>query len=370
MPFSSLGEPYAYYNSCHNQTWRCKTYIWTCAGVQPDQEYVLYLCGGHSREGDVESHIHDITNGRVMTVVIDPARGGYQHCIELEPVLAGIQLLIQNELCVAMIHTRPCSPWSGLRCLRPGPPMLFDLDNLYGIKDANGMYSQTTVDARLIGDAIASCIRTATSCNRTCLGEGPVGRGRDSPYAIKGQETHAGVWSYPPVASALVNGNQTEIIADLGKAGAKSPKTTAFFVTEDILPAAQLELGTLKMPDHSPQMESMVGADATGTYRSNATAFFSTETSRRVAKAILHAWLIARNATPGYGALPPDSVGGGVCNRLTKKCQISRKWSTPSQILRMTIINHSSKYRMRSRHLALAHGVNHPMQSTTRKAMS
>ena len=290
---------------------RASTYVWTYAGVQPDQEYVLYLCGGHSREGDVESHIHDITNGRVMTVVIDPARGGYQHCIELEPVLAGIQLLIQNELCVAMIHTRPCSPWSGLRCLRPGPPMLFDLDNLYGIKDANGMYSQTTVDARLIGDAIASCIRTATSCNRTCLGEGPVGRGRDSPYAIKGQETHAGVWSYPPVASALVNGNQTEIIADLGKAGAKSPKTTAFFVTEDILPAAQLELGTLKMPDHSPQMESMVGADATGTYRSNATAFFSTETSRRVAKAIMHAWLIARNATPGYGALPPDSVGGG-----------------------------------------------------------
>eukprot|EP00961_Rhodomonas_salina_P031232 420371-Rhodomonas_salina.1 len=119
-----------------------------------------------------------MTSGRVLVITIDKFEvGGYEHDICGDDVNAGLCTLSQHSLCLAVFAQLECSKWTALRFIQdpPGPPVLFDVDNLYGKKDTDGNILKDAADATHLIDCALQILRAARSAvpPKPILMEGP-----------------------------------------------------------------------------------------------------------------------------------------------------------------------------------------------------
>ena len=142
-----------------------------------------------------------------------------------------------------------CNPWSALRCIQPGPPVLFDANNLNGIRDASGQPLHGVVEALASVDPIIAVLRVAFDAGKPLIGEPPVeGRGKGSLFAFKESiyASHVNAFSYPLLADLHAYMGSTSVYSDQSQVGAATQKTTEWMVTPAMLPSARQILETLR----------------------------------------------------------------------------------------------------------------------------
>eukprot|EP00965_Chrysotila_dentata_P171518 5660466-Pleurochrysis_carterae.AAC.1 len=72
----------------------------------PASPFVLYLCSGVQRDGDLAAYLD---KGGMRTIHVDYKRGGIGHDLARDDVADRVAELAANTLCVAVIASPPCS---------------------------------------------------------------------------------------------------------------------------------------------------------------------------------------------------------------------------------------------------------------------
>eukprot|EP00965_Chrysotila_dentata_P139166 4601861-Pleurochrysis_carterae.AAC.1 len=85
---------------------------------EPTSPFVLYLCSGVQRHGDLAAYL---TKGGMLTIHVDYERGGIGHDLVRDDVADRVAELAANTLCVTVAASPPCSTWSAAR-FKPGAP--------------------------------------------------------------------------------------------------------------------------------------------------------------------------------------------------------------------------------------------------------
>ena len=111
---------------------------WTSSTPLPTVPTIVLIGAGGRRDGDGPATTKALTGGAVHVVAIDHDIGGYEHDWRLPAVQQRPIEVVTAPSVIAVVYMLNCNPWSALHCIQPGPPMLFDANNLNGICDASG----------------------------------------------------------------------------------------------------------------------------------------------------------------------------------------------------------------------------------------
>ena len=248
--------------------------IWTVAMPPPTLPFVLNILGGEFRPDDLQNAVSLLTSGKVLVVTIDKYEvGGYEHDITDDAVNGGLCELAKHQLCIAVFAQFECAKWSALRFLQdpPGPPILFDIDNLCGRKDADGVVLKEASDATRLIDSGLQILRAARAVQppKPILLEGPVEVGKNASYRfrMKGCEQHVCYYSYPPMSEFIKEQQMVSIKADQCGKGWDNDvrKPTDFRATKELEAKARSECGT-KVCTHAKHMGTMIGTGQDGKY--------------------------------------------------------------------------------------------------------
>jgi hypothetical protein len=224
--------------------------VWTASTPLPERPTLLVIGGGELRDGDSKYWATKLTSGAVSTIVIDQKVGGHEHDWRIPSVKKALCELAQSDSVFAIIWGWSCGGWSALHYIQPGPPVLFDVDNLAGIPLADGSIPLTTQAVLSEIDSGLEILNAGAGAStpKIFLGEAPVGRGRGSPFAFKDPKyaKHVNAFTYPPMAQFLERVGAVSVYSDQSPAGAATSKTTEYMVTPSILAAARTNLGTLR----------------------------------------------------------------------------------------------------------------------------
>jgi hypothetical protein len=152
--------------------------IWTVASPPPTQPFVLDLCGGEFGPQDLEQVTSLLSSGRMTTVIIDKYEvGGYEHDITETEINGALCLLAAHAKCIAVFAQFECGPWSALRCIQRGPPVLFDIDNLSGIKGPDGQILKQATAAKQLVDSGLNILRVWCRPSQSCSSRPSTRRG-------------------------------------------------------------------------------------------------------------------------------------------------------------------------------------------------
>ena len=222
--------------------------LWTASTPVPTSPTLVLIGAGAKRDGDGPSCVKAFTGGAVSTIAIDHELGGYEHDWRLENVQKRLIQVVSAPAVIAVIYMLNCNPWSALHCLQPGPPVLFDADNLGGKRDAAGKLLPGVIEALSSVDPILSVLQAAFDAGKQLIGETPVVRGKGSIFAFKEAiyEKHVNAFTYPPLAALHAHMGSVSVYSDQSQVGAATQKTTEWMVTPGLLPSARLVLGTLR----------------------------------------------------------------------------------------------------------------------------
>ena len=164
----------------------------------PSGPFVLYLCSGPRRGGDLAAQL--ALQG-IGCVCVDTCIGGAAHDMTSDTVTRVLQGLAADARCVGVMASFPCSTWSAARYEPGGPPVLRDSDNPVGFRDEQGRLPSSVLRANaLVGNGVL-VLRAAAAHGAACVVESPAWRGKGSPAALVGRETHASMLSYPPLST-------------------------------------------------------------------------------------------------------------------------------------------------------------------------
>ena len=122
---------------------------------------------------------------------MDPKVGGYLHDVLVEHVEKALRELVAHARCVLVISTHPCNPWCSLRGHGKGPEVIFNIDEPDGITLEDGTVNPLATQAMRVLTAVVGVLETALAAGKEVLIEGPVGRGRASPWAIATTPLHS-----------------------------------------------------------------------------------------------------------------------------------------------------------------------------------
>ena len=227
-----------------------------------------------------------------MVVPIDLKVGGHGHNVLVERVNGAICLLVTHEKCIGVGFSPDCKAVSTLRCRQPGPAMLFTTE------EPNGVKQLSTSDAAKRDSAISqftACTMIGTAHLKSqstgwAWLEGPVKRGRGSPYAMLGHELHSNTFDIKVVKDFVNEHNMQPVVVDQGTFGAISPKTTVFYASPNLLPHLEAVIG-------AAQLEAPTGADVVGfTEDGKSKAQALVRYPEALMARMLHAWLAAAKA--------------------------------------------------------------------------
>ena len=288
---------------------------WTASSPLPTSETIVVIGSGNARDGDVRDHLLSISRQAghpVHVVIIDKAEGGYEHDWTVDRVNAALCTLVASPHVRRVIFSFPCGGWSALLNIQPGPPVLFSKPFPLGVEDDSGQVLGAALAARNVVDKGMLVLTSAAQSGTELLGESPPSRGKGSPFAFKENiyHDHVSQWEYPPMAAFLDKYGLVAIYADQGAAGAKRVKTSEIRVTKGLLPAAELQLGTLvakrllraaASSADAPEPESSGGKDL-GWYSDTAT--YTSEFARRIAVTVLTG--LGASARPNAEAPAPS----------------------------------------------------------------
>ena len=249
--------------------------LWTSSTPLPAVPTIVLIGAGSRREGDGPATTKALTGGAVHVVAIDHELGGYEHDWRLPAVQQRLIEVVTSPSVITVVYMLNCNPWSALHCIQPGPPVLFDANNLSGIRDASGQPLPGVVEALAGVDPMLAVLRAAFNAGKQLIGETPVGRGAGSLFAFKEPiyASHVNAFTYPPLASLHAHMGSAPVYSDQSQVGAATQKTTEWMVTAALLPAARQILGTLRDASYrrNTAETSLIGA-ATGNYSKSAAA--------------------------------------------------------------------------------------------------
>ena len=106
----------------------------------PVSPFILFTHAGFRRIGEIGHYVKLLSKHRVRVVSIDPKRCGYAHSILFTRVYAWLKRLALLTLCIAIIISGPCSPWTPLAMERStdGRGVLFNASHPDGIAAPDG----------------------------------------------------------------------------------------------------------------------------------------------------------------------------------------------------------------------------------------
>lgn len=245
-------------------------------GVPETGGYYLYLCSNTPRAGCVSEQM--ATLGMAPVVNIDTAIGGYAHDMSHASVANAIVAAASDPRCQGVLASPPCKTWSASRGIAAGGGLAFsqplrDTDNPLGIQRADGSTPQKVLTANAVADCAALACRKAFEHGAGFIFEAPVARGKYSPFAIPGRESHVGVMEHPSVVAlrlqtkaSIINFDQCCTRDD----PTQTPqKTTSLLASPNLAPAVQRLFGPLVCMHPVGTHPSMVGVDETGELRSS-----------------------------------------------------------------------------------------------------
>ena len=207
--------------------------LWTASTPLPTSPTIVLIGAGGKRDGDGPSYVKSLTGDAVRTIAIDHEIGGYEHDWRLPAVQKRLLEVVTAPSVIAVVYMLNCNPWTALHCIQPGPPVLFDADNLTGIKDASGKHLPGVTEALAGVNPMIPILRAAFDAGKQLIGETPVGRGVGSLFAFKEPiyAGHVNAFTYPPLADLHKHMGSVSVYSDQSQAGAATQKTTEWMVT-------------------------------------------------------------------------------------------------------------------------------------------
>jgi len=130
---------------------------------------------------------------------VDTRHGGFGHDITRSVVRDSLLELVDAPDCVGVLASFPCKTWSTARYNQPGPPLLRDLENLEGFRDAAGNLPPKVQRANATVDAGVEVLAKAHERGLPVIVEAPPSNA-SGEHAIEGREGHAAMWTLPSMA--------------------------------------------------------------------------------------------------------------------------------------------------------------------------
>ena len=288
---------------------------------QAQGRFLLYLCSGPQREGDVAHWMRTLSASEIYVLDVDTMRGGYEHDIADATVAARLKALAERPECMGVLATIPCSTWSPARFVQPGPKPLRNQTFPSGIPDEKGNVAAAVERANAIARNAIAIADAAAAHGAHFVFENPVGRQRGSQFAITGREEHAPLWSLPEMIEfAERHGNHT-IFFDQCRTGAATQKTTQLLCSASIVGALRQRLGHMVCNHASGTHAPIVGEQGTeaAPFKTKAAENFTSELNRL----LVESFLSPKPSTAGWMA----SVGSAV-----------ESFATPRTLAAMTVI--------------------------------
>ena len=197
----------------------------------------------------MKSKINPSKRVAVPTVIlIDHSIGGYNHDIRLHNVQDAIITLVMSENCLGALISIPCGPWTALRFLNNGPPVLFNAKYPDGIPGTDGKLPYATKQALMLVSFAIRITEGLLDRDSDVIWESAAGHGEDMPWTMRDREMHSSMWNVS-IIKALLKKYKSKlgyVFGDRCMTGAATKKTTQFLCSWHVLPSAERLLGTLK----------------------------------------------------------------------------------------------------------------------------
>ena len=274
-------------------------------GVPQTGGFILYLCSNAPRPDSLQAQVAKL--GGVPVVNVDVRVGGYNHDMSHPPVANAVIAAASDSRCLAVMASIPCKTWSASRSVAAGGGLAFsrplrDCNNRLGFTNTDGSLPTAVDTANKIADCAAAALQAAYDHGAGYIFEAPVSRGKDSPFAIPGRESHTGVLEHPSVdalrlgtGGSVINFDQCCTRDD----PTQSPqKTTSLLVSPNLAPMVQRIFGPLMCMHPVGTHPSMIGVDEYGELRSTKWEQYSAKMNALLASCLVsinHPWL---NITP------------------------------------------------------------------------
>jgi hypothetical protein len=212
--------------------------------------FILYLCSGVPREGDLQHWVKELSVAQVYVINVDTEIGGHSHDLRATVVTDRLVALAGSEQCLGVLATLPCGPWSAARFNGAGPQPLFNTLHPDGIPLADGTVPLQVQQALLVLRNATKVADAALARKARVVFENPVSRGAESQFAIAGRELHSPIWNTTVMSTFARRNGMQVVISDQCRSGAASQKTTQWLCSPGVYEAMQLRLGPL-MCNHS-----------------------------------------------------------------------------------------------------------------------
>ena len=85
--------------------------VLTYMSKRPTKPFVVYVAGGHRRQGDYTAHMDKLSQQKVQTIIVDPLLGGHMHNVMNPKCFDWVMELVAHPQCIAALATPPCGPW-------------------------------------------------------------------------------------------------------------------------------------------------------------------------------------------------------------------------------------------------------------------
>ena len=289
----------------------------TLTDADPTIPFIIFLHAGKRRIGEIGHYVRMLTKKRVRVVSIDPKRRGYAHNILFPRVLAWVKRLALLALCIAVIISGPCSPWTPLAMEKniEGRTVLFDTDHPDGITAPNGSPHPLVEAALKLHELGFDVARDVHGHGGKVLIEHPVGHGKHSMWPIRGREKHSTLFDTTIFKNFIKDVPGDRVYTDQCMLGAATRKTTQWFCNNAAFDGGfkylSVQCSEENTDDHPfPHTTSLVGKDEHGVWKSKGSDEYKPPLCRAVALAVLDGYSIP-NDSPDDDPMTEHASGGG-----------------------------------------------------------
>ena len=293
----------------------------TMTDPDPSMPFILFLHAGYKRMGEVGHYVRMLSRKRVRVISVDPKRCGYSHNILLPRVYAWLKRLALLTLCIAIIISGPCSPWTPLAMEKSteGRIVLFDETHPDGVSAPNGSPHPMVESALHLHKLGFDLGRSVHKHGGKVLVEHPVNHGRHSLWPIKGRETHSTLFETTIFKDFAKDVPGDRVFTDQCMFGAATRKTTQWWCNDKVFPAAHKYLSAQcseqNTEDHPfPHTTSLVGRDEKGEWRSKGSDEYKPLLCKNIALAVLDGYTFEDSSDandPTEFSSTEHTVGGG-----------------------------------------------------------
>jgi hypothetical protein len=267
----------------------CAPIVWVRSMDLPQVNFVLLLWAGESRPGDMASWLHEFSGKTVAPYPIDIHIGGQEHNLQRKPIKDAILAMHESKHCLASFLQPECKPFSASRFRQPGPPVLFDLNNVDGIADEDGELPFEVMQALNDVRFCAMLFRQTANTDKVCMLEYPASQGRSSPFSAKDRELHSTIADTSIIEAVVRELGLATVYTEQGASGAISRKPTAILTTENGAQSLRCTVGTLFVKPGT-ELSNVVGEqNEDGGYKTRALGRYSSAFAMRLSIAVLDA---------------------------------------------------------------------------------